>query len=96
MSNNNLVFKNKPIVRSGSILYYGNPSEKFIVRLNILETSDVEGFELSTKVSIELLDISSEKERLIKKADRSGLYDALEIGSIWLDRSIAEYNKYNK
>jgi len=88
-----LFFKDKPLVRSGDLLYYGDPSQKYIVKINVLSSAAAGDLELSTKVSVELLDISGKYEKLIKKSERNGLYDALDIGGIWLERAIAESAK---
>jgi hypothetical protein len=31
----------------------------------------------------------SSKDRVVKSAERDGLYDAMELGSIWLERALS-------
>ncbi|MDR2655319.1 MAG: hypothetical protein LBC56_04490 [Oscillospiraceae bacterium] len=88
-----LKFKDRPLVRSGDLLYYGNPNDKFIVRIDIIAKKRENNLERATKVSVELLDISGKREKTVKKSERHGLYDALDIGGIWLDRSLSEHKK---
>jgi len=28
------------------------------------------------------------RERIVKKSEKNGLYDAMDVGSIWLDRAL--------
>ena len=83
-----LLYEGKPLLRDGNVLYYGDFNENFITRFTITETKKVKDLEIASKVTIELLekngnDISS--ARLTKKAERTSLYAALDIGVYWLE-----------
>lgn len=83
-----LVYREKPLLRDGNTLYYGDFSENFIVRFTILETETVNDLDMAKKVIIELLekngdDIKSAK--LTKKAERTSMWAALDIGIYWLE-----------
>ncbi|MBE7021985.1 MAG: hypothetical protein E7414_02060 [Ruminococcaceae bacterium] len=83
-----LSYEGRPLLRDGNVLYYGDFKENFITRFTILETKKVNDLEVASKVNIELLekhgdDIST--ARLTKKAERSSLYAALDIGIYWLE-----------
>lgn len=84
-------YKGKPLVRCGNEIYYGNMSDKYVILLQILESKTVEGMEVATKVLVQLLltdtDIKA-SSRVVKKSEKGGLYDALDIGSIWLERAL--------
>lgn len=88
-----LTYKGKPLVRCGNIIYYGDPAEKFIIMLQILESEPKGEVKLSKKVHIELQyadqDIKA-RDRIVKKSDKDNLYDAMDIASIWLTRALAE------
>lgn len=92
---NALIYKDKPLVRHDNVLYYGFPSDKYIIKMEIVEPK-TETSDTSNKVIVELLDISGKFEKMIKKSERTGLYGALEIGSIWLDRSLSENKSIKK
>lgn len=84
-------FRGVPLVKKGDTLYYGDPSGKFLILLKILEKEKVNELDVSTSVDIELVmnnPALSEKERLIKKAHREGLYKALDIAEIWLEDAL--------
>jgi hypothetical protein len=83
-----LIYREKPLLRDGNTLYYGDFAENFIVRFTILETEKVNDLDMAKKVIIELLekngdDISSAK--LTKKAERTSMWAALDIGIYWLE-----------
>ena len=83
-----LIYRDKPLIRNGNELYYGDFKENFIVRFTILESEKVNDLDMATKIVIELLekngkDISTAK--LTKKAERTSMWAALDIGIYWLE-----------
>ena len=81
-------YKGLPLVRYKNSIYFGDPSETHIIFLTILAT---DANDVPTKVSLELLLTDETKppmERLIKKSEKKSLYDALDIGLIWLQRAL--------
>lgn len=87
-----LYYKGFPLMRKDNIIYYGNMSDKFIIMLQILSAKDKQDIKLSDKVSIQLQltdpDISS-RDRVVKSAERDGLYNAMDIANIWLVRALS-------
>ncbi len=86
-----LTYKGKPLVRSGSMLYYGDMSEKCVVVLQILSSKTVGDMTVADKVQVQLLSTDPEvrmKDRILKKSEKVGLYNAMDIGSIWLERTL--------
>lgn len=80
-------YKGKPFVRRGDRIYYGNPADKYIILFTIKSKREVNGLEIAKKVSIDLM-LNSEKERVIKKAEREGLFAALDIAEFWLEDAL--------
>ncbi len=88
-----LEYKGKPLIRCGSELYYGNMSDKYIIMLQVLDSSDMDDVKISGKVQVQLLLTDSDirlSDRIIKKSEKQGLYNALDIGAIWLERAMAQ------
>lgn len=81
-----LTYKDKPLIRCGDRIYYGNLEDKYILVLDILEKADINGLESSTKVKIQLMDNTGElgKGQVFRKTERESLYKALDIGEWWL------------
>lgn len=83
-----LIYRGKPLIREGNVLYFGDFSENFIARFTILESEKVNDLDMAKKITIELLekngpDIS--KAKLTKKAERTSMWAALDIGIYWLE-----------
>lgn len=87
-----LEYKGKPLVRCGKTIYYGSMSEAYVVCLNILSDEDIKGLKVSGKVAIQLIDtdpsVTSPKEKIIKKSEKQGLFNALDLGAVWLERAL--------
>ena len=84
-------YKGKPLVRCGDELYYGSMAERFVIRMQIKTKKTVGDTEIADKVAIQLLctdpDLSPRKQ-LVKSSEKSGLYVALDIDDVWLERAL--------
>lgn len=88
-----LMYKGRPLVRSGNVLYYGSMAEKYVIVMQILSTKDENDMTMAEKIQIQLMLTDPEvrmKDRIIKKSEKIGLYNAMDIGSIWLERALNE------
>jgi len=88
-----LTYKDKPLVRKGNEIYYGDMSEKFVIKFTVLEPKDFSEDKLPTKVSVQLLksDIQlSEKDRIVKETTKGSMFDALDFGFVWLERALKD------
>ncbi len=88
-----LTYKGRPLVRKGNEIYYGDMSEKYVIMLQIITTKKDGDLEIADKVLVQLLDTDTElrpRERIIKKSEKTGLYNAMDIGNIWLERALAK------
>lgn len=84
------LFRGKALVRSGNTVYYGNPSDPFVAMLQIVSTHEFKKQKISDKVLVQIISTDESlpmTERLVKRTEKNGLYNALAIASIWLDRS---------
>ena len=83
-----LMYKGKPLVREKNVIIYGDMREKYYLFLMILSTKIIGETETPDKILIQILSTDG-KQTIIKQGEKSGLYDALDIGSIWLERALA-------
>lgn len=86
-----LTYKGKPLVRSGNIIYYGNMYDKYVVMLQIMNQRKVKDMDVAGTVSVQLMSTDEDlraRDRIIKKTEKDGLYNAIDIGSIWLERAL--------
>lgn len=86
-----LTYKGKKLLRKGDEIYYGNPGEKYMVVFKVKESEKLEDLDIATKVLIELRTNSEKDSKLIKQAERDGLYRAFDIGFFWLDDALENY-----
>ena len=87
-----LMYKGRPLMRKDNIIYYGSMADSHIVMLQILETKQVNGQEVASRVSVQLQltdPAARSRDRIVKKSEKDGLYTALDFGSVWLERALA-------
>ena len=82
-----LKYKDKPLVRRGNMIYYGNPEDPYIIALVVNSSEKIEDLEVSKNISIILQESGSGK--MIKKAERDGLYAAMDIAEYWLTDALS-------
>lgn len=83
-------YKGYPLVRKGDELYYGNMGDEYVVWIQILEAEDdgdiktakkVVLYKMATDESLSIMD------RVVKTAEKTSLYSALDIAYAWLSVS---------
>ena len=96
-----LMYKGRPLRRKDNILYYGSMSDKYIIMMQILGSRPVqplpgvenrEELSVATKVSVQLqlTDPSvKSRDRVVNKSEKSSLYAAMDLASVWLERALA-------
>lgn len=85
-------YKGRPLVRCGDELYYGSMDERFVIRMQIKSKKTVGDMEIADKVAVQLMctdpDLSPRKQ-LIKASEKNGLFLAIDIADIWLERALS-------
>ena len=87
-----LEYKGHPLQRKDNIIYYGSFADKYITMMQILETKKVQDLDVATKVSVQLqlTDASiKSRDRVVKKSEKDGLYAAIDVAAVWLERALA-------
>ncbi len=88
-----LTYKGRPLVRCGDEIYYGNMEEPYVIRMQIKSKKEVNGQEVPDKVTVQLMatdpDLSPRKQ-LVKSTEKSGMFVAMDIADIWLERFLAK------
>jgi hypothetical protein len=88
-----LTYKGKPLVRCGKTIYYGNMSDPYVIMLQICSTKKVGELDVASRVTVQLLNTDPDvrpRERIVKKSEKQGLYQAMDIASIWLERALSQ------
>ena len=89
---NFLTYKGKPLVRKGNIIYYGNMADPFVIMISVADSHKVHGVDIADKVTVQLLNTDpnvNPKDAIAKKAEKKGLWAAMDIGSVWLEKALA-------
>ena len=87
-----LMYKGRPLMRKDNLIYYGSMADSHIVMLQILETKKVGDAEIASRVSVQLQltdPAAKSRDRIVKKSEKPGLYAALDVGCVWLERALA-------
>ena len=67
-------------------------ADKYIIMMQILDTQKVKDLDVATRVSVQLQltdpDLKS-RDRVVKKTEKDGLYNAMDVAAVWLDRALA-------
>lgn len=85
-------YKGHPLQRKDNIIYYGSFADKYIIMMQVLETKKVKDLDVASKVSVQLqlTDPSiKSSDRVVKKSEKDGLYAALDVAVVWLERALA-------
>ena len=90
-----LLYRGKPMVREGNTICYGSLKDPYILFMLILTTKkdEASGAELPDNILVQILSTDTSKpahERVVKQGTKTGLFDALEIGTIWLSKYNSE------
>ena len=82
-----LEYLDKPLVREGDTICYGDMNEKCILILEIMSHKEVNGKQVPKNILIQVID-SKDPNKIIKQGNKEGLYDAFSIGLVWLDLAL--------
>ena len=86
-----LMFRGRPVVRRDNSIYYGFIDDKFIAKLTVKETEDINDIKVSTKINVQLITNNTHltgNERMIMMKTREGIYEALDLAAVWLDDAL--------
>ncbi len=87
------MYKGKPLVRCGDVIYYGSMKDKYVVKLEIKSKKKVQDMEVADRVTVQLMytdpNIRARKQ-IVKTSEKEGLYLAMDIADAWLTRALAE------
>ena len=86
-----LMYQGKPLVREKNAYCYGDMRDKAVLFLLVLTNKEVEGREVPDRVLIQVLSTDPKIDnahKLIKLGEKSGLYQALDTGLVWLKKAL--------
>lgn len=87
-----LTFKGRPLMRKDNIIYYGSMADTHIIQMQIIDFKKVGDTDVANKVSIQLMLTDPNikgRAQIVKKTEKLGLYTALDVAAVWLERALA-------
>ncbi|MCL2081116.1 MAG: hypothetical protein FWH16_03345 [Oscillospiraceae bacterium] len=93
-----MIYKGRPFMRLDNIIYYGSMADKYIIMLQVLETKQVPDkqkageLNVASRVAVQLQYTSPDikaKDRVVKKSEKEGLYAAMDLATVWLERALS-------
>ena len=87
-----LKYKGRPLMRKDNIIYYGSMADSHIVLIQVLSSHKQDDLDIAERVSVQLQltdPAARSRDRVVKKSEKDGLYAALDVGSVWLERALA-------
>ncbi len=85
-----LYYKGKPLVRCENTIYYGSMSDPHVIVMQVLDTKKDSDLDVASRVSVQLVltdDNVKPKDKIVKHIEKPGLYPAMDIAEIWLERA---------
>ena len=83
-----LMYKDRPLVREGDTICYGDMTEKYILVLEIMNYKEADGLGLPGDILVQVVE-SQDQNRIYRQGSKQGLYEAFGYGLIWLDQALA-------
>lgn len=87
-----LMYKGHPLRRKDNLIYYGSMADKYIIMIQVMNTTKDGGLEIADKVHLQLQltdpDLKS-RDRVVKKSDLPDLFSAIDMGATWLMRALS-------
>ena len=87
-----LVYKGHPLRRKDNLIYYGSMADKYIIMMQIMDTKKLDDLDVASRVSVQLQLTDPElksRDRVVKKTEKDSLYNAMDVASVWLERSLS-------
>ncbi len=88
-----MIYKDKPLVRKDNMYCYGDMDDDYVMYLMVLTTKKVDvgggAKEIPDHILVQITSTDESKspaERLVKQFDKNGLFDALDLGLVWLKK----------
>ena len=82
-----LMYKDRPLVREGDTICYGDMSEKYILIMEIFSYKQENGIKVPDTILIQVVE-SEDQSKIVRQGQKNGLYEAFGYGLIWLEQAL--------
>ncbi len=84
-----LMYKDRPLVREGDTICYGDLSEKYILIMEIFGYKQENGNRVPDTVLVQVVE-SEDQNKIVRQGEKKGLYEAFGYGLIWLEQALGK------
>ena len=84
-----LMYKNRPLVREGDTICYGDMAEKYILIMEIFGYKEENGVKVPDTILVQVVE-SEDQNKIIRQGQKNGLYEAFGYGLIWLEQALGK------
>ncbi len=82
-----LMYKDRPLVREGDTICYGDLSESCILVMEIMSYKEVGGEKIPDTILVQVVE-SADQNKIIRQGTKNGFYEAFGYGLIWLEQAL--------
>jgi hypothetical protein len=86
--NKYFMYKGRPVVRSGNLIYYGYIANEYVIKIQIMKSKKENGVDIPTKLMVMESTTANEKTdpfgSITRRIERDSLFDALDFANSWL------------
>ena len=84
-----LMYKDRPLVREGDTICYGDMNESHILVMEIMSYKETDGNTVPDKILVQVVE-SENQTKIYRQGSKSGLYEAFGYGLIWLEQALGK------
>lgn len=84
-----MMYQGKPLIRQDNAYVWGDMNDKAVLFLVVLNNRTVNGQEIPGDILIQVLS-TGEKHECLKQGQKNGLFNALDLGTVWLKKELGE------
>ena len=82
-----LMYKDRPLVREGDTICYGDLAEPYILVMEIMSYKDENGEKMPDTILVQVVE-SEDQNKIVRQGTKNGFYEAFGYGIIWLEQAL--------
>ena len=82
-----LMYKDRPLVREGDTICYGDLAEPYILVMEIMSYKEENGEEMPDTILVQVVE-SEDQNKIVRQGTKNGFYEAFGYGIIWLEQAL--------
>ncbi len=82
-----LMYKDRPLVREGDTICYGDLAETYILMMEIMNYKEENGVRMPNTIIVQVVE-SADQTKIYRQGTKNGFYEAFGYGLIWLEQAL--------